>query len=56
MLPVAVDSPMGVSATRLYSKHHEDHDFDMHRIENLNGTHSLRETSASCKVGADRKR
>ena len=35
VLPVAVDSPMGVSATRLYSKHHEDHDFDMHRIENL---------------------
>ena len=35
VLPVAVDSPMAVSATRLYSKHHEDHDFDMHRIENL---------------------
>jgi len=35
VLPVAVDSPMGVSATRLYSKHPEDHDFDMHRIENL---------------------
>jgi metallo-beta-lactamase family protein len=35
VLPVAVDSPMGVEATRLYSKHHEDHDFDMHRIENL---------------------
>jgi metallo-beta-lactamase family protein len=35
VLPVAVDSPMGVEATRLYSKHHEDHDFDMHRVENL---------------------
>lgn len=35
VLPVAVDSPMGVEATRLYSKHHEDHDFDMQRVENL---------------------
>lgn len=35
VLPVAVDSPMGIEATRLYSKHHEDHDFDMHRVENL---------------------
>ncbi len=35
VLPVAVDSPMGAAATRLYSKHHEDHDFDMTRIENL---------------------
>lgn len=35
VLPVAVDSPMGTAATRLYSKHREDHDFDMQRIENL---------------------
>jgi len=35
VLPVAVDSPMGAAATRLYSKHHEDHDFDMQRLENL---------------------
>jgi metallo-beta-lactamase family protein len=35
VLPVAVDSPMGVEATRLYSKHREDHDFDMQRVENL---------------------
>jgi len=35
VLPVAVDSPMGVEATRLYSKHHEDHDLDMQRVENL---------------------
>lgn len=35
VLPVAVDSPMGVEATRLYTKHREDHDFDMHRVENL---------------------
>ena len=36
VLPVAVDSPMGVSATRLYSKHKDDHDFDMRRLENIN--------------------
>ena len=35
VLPVAVDSPMGVEATRLYSKHREDHDFDMQRVVNL---------------------
>lgn len=35
VLPVAVDSPMGVEATRLYLKHHEDHDLDMQRVENL---------------------
>ena len=27
---------MGAEATRLYSKHREEHDFDMKRIENLN--------------------
>lgn len=36
VLPVAVDSPMGAEATRLYSKHREDHDFDMNRLNNLN--------------------
>ncbi|PYT04120.1 MAG: MBL fold metallo-hydrolase [Acidobacteria bacterium] len=36
VLPVSVDSPMGAEATRLYSKHREEHDFDMKRIENLN--------------------
>jgi metallo-beta-lactamase family protein len=35
VLPVAVDSPMGAGATRLYSKHREEHDFDMQRVENL---------------------
>jgi metallo-beta-lactamase family protein len=35
ILPVAVDSPMGVDVTRLYSRHHADHDFDMERIEKL---------------------
>jgi metallo-beta-lactamase family protein len=36
VLPVAVDSPMGAQATRLYQRHHEDHDSDVERIENLN--------------------
>src|SRR6185295_18647665 len=36
VLPVSVDSPMGAEATRLYSRHKEDHDFDMQRIANLN--------------------
>ncbi len=35
VLPVAVDSPMGVDVTRLYSRHHQEHDLDMERIENL---------------------
>jgi metallo-beta-lactamase family protein len=35
VLPVAVDSPMGSEATRLYAKHHDDHDFDMQRLRNL---------------------
>ena len=35
VLPVSVDSPMGAEATRLYSRHKEDHDFDMQRIANL---------------------
>lgn len=36
VLPVSVDSPMGASATRLYTKHKDDHDFDMQRLANLN--------------------
>ncbi len=35
VLPVSVDSPMGAEATRLYSRHKEDHDLDMQRIANL---------------------
>ncbi|HEX8186200.1 MAG TPA: MBL fold metallo-hydrolase [Blastocatellia bacterium] len=35
VLPVAVDSPMGSEATRLYSKFKQDHDLDMQRVENL---------------------
>src|SRR5215813_13455099 len=33
VLPVAVDTPMGTSATRLYIKHKEDHDPDMQRFD-----------------------
>ena len=33
VLPVAVDTPMGTSATRLYLKHKEDHDSDMQRFD-----------------------
>ncbi|PYP85329.1 MAG: MBL fold metallo-hydrolase [Blastocatellia bacterium AA13] len=33
VLPVAVDSPMAASATRLYGKHHEDHDSEMERLD-----------------------
>lgn len=36
VLPVAVDSPMGASATRLYARHHDDHDVDMHKLEQMN--------------------
>ncbi|HKP87504.1 MAG TPA: MBL fold metallo-hydrolase [Blastocatellia bacterium] len=36
VLPVAVDSPMGAEATRIYAKHKEDHDLDMRKVENLN--------------------
>jgi metallo-beta-lactamase family protein len=32
ILPVAVDSPMAASATKLYTKHQEDHDMDMQKV------------------------
>jgi metallo-beta-lactamase family protein len=35
VLPVAIDSPMGAEATRLYQRHHEEHDMDVERMENL---------------------
>jgi len=34
ILPVFVDSPMAVSATKLYLNHKEDHDIDMRALEN----------------------
>jgi metallo-beta-lactamase family protein len=33
VLPVAVDSPMGASATKLYVRHKGEHDLDMQRFE-----------------------
>ncbi|HMG35226.1 MAG TPA: MBL fold metallo-hydrolase [Blastocatellia bacterium] len=35
VIPVAVDSPMGAEATRLYTRHHEEHDSDIERLEKL---------------------
>ena len=32
-LPVYVDSPMAISATELYERHHEEHDLDFTRLE-----------------------
>jgi metallo-beta-lactamase family protein len=36
ILPVAVDSPMGASATRLYTKHKDDHDPEMRELSAMN--------------------
>lgn len=36
VLPVAIDSPMGASVTRLYNKHKNDHDLDMQRLAKIN--------------------
>ncbi|MBI3653603.1 MAG: MBL fold metallo-hydrolase [Acidobacteria bacterium] len=33
VLPVMVDSPMAAAATRLYTKHKDDHDVDMQKVE-----------------------
>jgi len=35
VLPVAVDSPMGAEATRLYNRHREEHDIDMQRLQDV---------------------
>lgn len=46
IIPVVVDSPMGSSATRFYSKHKEEHDLDMQRLaddkRNALATHNFR--------------
>ena len=36
-LPVYVDSPMALSATNLYVRHHEDHNLDFSKLEGSNG-------------------
>ncbi len=33
-LPVFVDSPMAISVTEMYLRHHEDHDIDFTKVEN----------------------
>lgn len=33
-MPVYVDSPMGIEATEIYSRHSEEHDFEMARLSN----------------------
>jgi metallo-beta-lactamase family protein len=35
VLPVIIDSPMGVSATKLYTKHKGEHDLDMQRYDRV---------------------
>jgi metallo-beta-lactamase family protein len=39
-VPVYVDSPMGVDATNIYARHHEDHDLEMEEAEK-DGTNPL---------------
>jgi metallo-beta-lactamase family protein len=34
VMPVYVDSPMGIEATEIYSNHTEEHDFEMARLSN----------------------
>jgi metallo-beta-lactamase family protein len=49
-LPVYVDSPMAISVTDIYARHHEDHDLDFTKLEqqgdrdplNLQGVHMTR--------------
>jgi metallo-beta-lactamase family protein len=49
-LPVYVDSPMAISVTDIYARHHEDHDLDFTNLEqqgdrdplNLHGVHMTR--------------
>jgi metallo-beta-lactamase family protein len=43
-LPVYVDSPMAISATQLYSRHHEDHDLEFAREEKGGDPLSCRRT------------
>ncbi len=33
-IPVHIDSPMGIEATEIYSRHTEEHDFEMARLSN----------------------
>jgi metallo-beta-lactamase family protein len=40
-LPVFLDSPMAIDATRMYARHHEEHDLEMNALEE-EGTSPLR--------------
>src|SRR5580693_7900777 len=40
-LPVYVDSPMAISVTDIYARHHEDHDLDFTKIERQGGRDPL---------------
>src|SRR6202142_2044092 len=57
-LPVYVDSPMAISVTDIYARHHEDHDLDFTKIErqgsrdplNLQEVHMTRAVEDSKKI------
>src|SRR5271156_4444182 len=57
-LPVYVDSPMAVSVTDIYARHHEDHDLDFTKLEqqgdrdplNLTEVHMTRTVEDSKKI------
>jgi len=57
-LPVYVDSPMAISVTDIYARHHEDHDLDFTKLEqqgdrdplNLHDVHMTRTVEDSKKI------
>jgi metallo-beta-lactamase family protein len=57
-LPVYVDSPMAISVTDIYARHHEDHDVDFTKLEqqgdhdplNLHDVHMTRAVEDSKKI------
>ncbi len=57
-LPVYVDSPMAISVTDIYARHHEDHDLDFTNVEqqgngdplNLHEVHMTRTVEDSKKI------
>jgi metallo-beta-lactamase family protein len=57
-LPVYVDSPMAISVTDIYARHHEDHDLDFTKLEqqgdrdplNLHHVHMTRAVEDSKKI------
>ena len=59
-LPVYVDSPMAISVTDIYARHHEDHDLDFTTLEqqgdkdpmNLRDVHMTRSVEDSKKINS----